>query len=55
MPPIVGEAQSVKPQLSLAVADIVEQQKRLVEKYLLGLRLTEPVPGNALARIPASH
>ena len=50
-PSIVGYAQSVKTRFSLAVAGIVEQQKRLVEKYLLGFRLTDPMLVYTLAGV----
>ena len=37
-PPIVGYTQSLKPRLELAATGIIKQQKRLIEKNLLGLK-----------------
>jgi hypothetical protein len=50
-PPIVSYTQSVKPRLKLAMPGIVEQQKRLVEKDLLGLCLTDRVLVHTFARV----
>jgi len=50
-PPVVGVAKRVKAQLNLAVPNIMEQQKRFVEKDLLCLSLTDPVLARTLVRI----
>jgi hypothetical protein len=50
-PPIVGYTQSLKPRLKLAVTGIIKQQKRLIEKNLLGLCLANPVLLHTLARV----
>lgn len=50
-PLILRTAKGVEACLNLTVPDIGEQQQRLVEKDLLGFRLTDPVFVCTLARV----
>ena len=47
----VGAAKSLQPKLANTVADILDDQQRVVEKDLLSFRLTDVVLFNALAAI----
>jgi hypothetical protein len=51
-PPVVRTTQGVETRLKLTVRGIFEQQKRLVEKDLFGLGLTDPVFVQTLASVP---
>ena len=51
-PPVIGVAKSLQSELMNTVANILDDQKRIVEKDLLGFRLSNTMLLDTLAAIP---